>query len=461
MKKLWKAIFYCVWHSDKSLVQSQLINELSSLLLSLHLPLAVHYFSAFLLTIRREWTGLDGLRLDKFYLMIRRFLHCFFQLLKVNDWDLELITRLMTIVEEKAFFPKDIGSQNNGFDYHVASVFLEEFKVFLPFAGSEATLDAILKPFFSVMSKSKDKVLVNKVKSSVFDLLLKTGKSLMEGKIKQEDVDVETVNLGSIALVMKFSAKFYDLGSFSDTYQGNRKVCFDLHKQFMKLEKDLEYSGVEISLPLSRANDDEEKVPDLIPLLSNESSKKKKKKDKAVIMACSDKSKSSEKENENPVVTFNESVISNLQMQFEKVAAEVGLIGTSILNSGEEDEDDVETPKVAKVSKKKRKRSKNSSKQEVTKENSNGEANGNGNTSGKSGKRVRFSIKDNMVWKPQSPLPPQNLRIPPSVTPRGSALKKGIPAGPIRQVAAVTLKKKKKKKVQKAGGGGANRVWKM
>jgi len=46
-------------------------------------------------------------------------------------------------------------------------------------------------------------------------------------------------------------------------------------------------------------------------------------------------------------------------------------------------------------------------------------------------KRVRFSLKNNLVWKPYSPLPPESLRVPPSATPRGSALKKGVPPGPI------------------------------
>lgn len=70
MKKIWKGLFYCVWHADKTLVQSELIDLLSSLLLSLPLPLSIHYFSVFLLTIRREWPGIDSHRSDLFYLMI-------------------------------------------------------------------------------------------------------------------------------------------------------------------------------------------------------------------------------------------------------------------------------------------------------------------------------------------------------------------------------------------------------
>ncbi|XP_057855791.2 uncharacterized protein LOC131065323 isoform X2 [Cryptomeria japonica] len=46
-------------------------------------------------------------------------------------------------------------------------------------------------------------------------------------------------------------------------------------------------------------------------------------------------------------------------------------------------------------------------------------------------KRVRFSLKNNIVWRPHSPLPPESLRVPPSATPRGSALKRGVPPGPV------------------------------
>ncbi|KAL6540749.1 hypothetical protein OROMI_024632 [Orobanche minor] len=57
-------------------------------------------------------------------------------------------------------------------------------------------------------------------------------------------------------------------------------------------------------------------------------------------------------------------------------------------------------------------------------------------------------MKHNLVWKPQSPLPPESLRLPPSVTPRGSALKKGVPPGPVIEIPSSAKKSKKKKKVQ-------------
>lgn len=53
-------------------------------------------------------------------------------------------------------------------------------------------------------------------------------------------------------------------------------------------------------------------------------------------------------------------------------------------------------------------------------------------------KRVSFAMKNNLVWNFRNPLPPLSLRLPASVTPRGSALKKGVPPGPIRKMKTKT-----------------------
>jgi ribosomal RNA-processing protein 1 len=179
LKKLWKGLFYCVWHADKFPVQSHLIDRLSSLLLRLHLPLSLRYFSVFLLTMRREWPGIDALRLDKFYLLIRRFLHHCFAFLKSNSWDLEISSRLMGVLVESTFFADD-KFQGNGVNYHIASVFLEELRPFLPVRSE--ILELLLEPFVSVMGRLPDKVLLGKIRSNMFGELLKMGKKLLEIK---------------------------------------------------------------------------------------------------------------------------------------------------------------------------------------------------------------------------------------------------------------------------------------
>ncbi|XP_065850221.1 uncharacterized protein [Euphorbia lathyris] len=478
MKKVWKGLFYCVWHSDKMPVQTQLIYRLTSLLPDLQLPVSARYFSVFLLTLRREWTGIDRLRLDKFYLLIRKFMHFFFFLLKKNSWDLELSTRFMGILMDNTFLADD-NLLGNGVNYHIASIFLEELRPFLPL--NKLVVDVLLGPFVSTMGKVQDKILLGKIKSNVFDKLLKMGDNFLQIKKSMVDVDSgdDAVVLGSIAWALGFSAKFYELGSSAECPQGNRKVLLGLHVQFMKLEKDFASSGIDISLPEVNQGTDEE-VPILVPIASDmednadtsingkkrlkkskkgktkSSSEKKAKKNSIstsgsntedvnhVVLTSS--GNANEKNGQDPsLITFNETVISNLQMQFEKVAAEVGLGNNDV-------ESACDIPKVS-VSKK-RKRAKNIDNQQSANPELTSEVNVDDgvtakSTNNKSAKKVRFSMKNNLVWKPQSPLPPQSLRIPPSVTPRGSALKQGIPPGPIREMPATKRAKKKAKSLKK------------
>ncbi|CAN0901299.1 Ribosomal RNA processing protein 1 homolog B [Linum grandiflorum] len=489
MKKLWKGLFYCFWHSDKLPAQTHLIDRLTSLLPVLDLPLSAHYFSVFLLTMRREWPGIDFLRLDKFYLLIRRFFRSLFLLLKKNSWNLELSNQFVGIVLERAFLADD-KFQGNGVNYHIASVYLEELKPFLPL--SKPVVQALVLPLVSVMGKAVDKVLLGKLKSNVFDELLKKGRALLELKKLQLDGDSESdkdvVFLGTIALAMGFSAIFYEVGSSADCPQGNRKVLLGLHEEFLQLEKSLALSGIQVSLPEVNSDDgddDDDEVPTLVPIMdvSNGFGEKKSKKNKKRSKDSSDndgkdkkekkkknkkrkkqenggmdgviqKDENSSKENGsdvNDVMTFNDDVIANLQMQFEKVAAEVGLE-----NDAGSPLELVEANSNGHVPKK-RKRSKSKAVKQSENHESKDKGDAAGAETGKSGdkseKKVRFAMKNNLVWKPHNPLPPESLRIPPSVTPRGSALKKGLSPGPIREVRSGANKARKRAKSLKGRRG--------
>ncbi|CAI9098473.1 OLC1v1035124C1 [Oldenlandia corymbosa var. corymbosa] len=490
MMKLWKGLFYCLWHADKAPAQGSLVDRLSSLLVSLDPVISLQYFSFFFVTLRREWTGIDRLRLDKFYLLVRRFVNCFFGLMRKHKWDLEYMGRFFEVLEDKALLAND-NLLGNGVNYQVVSVFLDELKGFKVPLNRKEVVECLFRPFFRVMEKSLDKILVGKVKSFVFDSLLDKGKTLLKqrknGDDGQEGGDGDLL-LGIIALKMEFSGRFYELGSSPDIVQGNRKVVLGLHEDFLKLERQLEASGVDIEIPdVSEIDEiDGEEVPQLIPLHTDGKNEvdmvhdaeavnqekgnvKKKKKGKKAGVEQGKKRKKNKNgviengnvggsanftlgsdtylENGNAVssnghetsngvkddenmLDLSESVMSNLQAEFEKVAA---------AGSGEAS-DDLPLLKM----KKKRKRANKPKDLEVSTRDEDGQDTGAQNSS-KSAKKVRFAMKNNLVWKPHSPLPPQDLRIPPSVTPRGSALKKGVPPGPIREMPPATKKMKKKK----------------
>ena len=44
------------------------------------------YYQAFIRTVRREWLGIDRLRLDKFMMLLRKLLASLLRLLSGNAW---------------------------------------------------------------------------------------------------------------------------------------------------------------------------------------------------------------------------------------------------------------------------------------------------------------------------------------------------------------------------------------
>nr|GMC96678.1 ribosomal RNA processing protein 1 homolog [Ipomoea batatas] len=485
MKKFWKGLFYCLWHSDKA-------------------PLKRILSPAQLRS---------------------KFIRAIFDLCNKYSWDLELLGRVVDTFINNAFLAED-KLLGNGVCYHIASVWLDELN------GCSVPVDQevvglLFKPLFEVMGKCEDRVMVGKVKSCVFDELLNMGKSLLERNRKgvEGKESYAEVALGLIAMKMGFSRMLFEVGSSAECVQGNRKVLFKLHDEFLKLEKNFETEGVDIVLPEVTVEDEE--MPELVPIEngkteedaaaesyddiqedeghtdealrkckkaktmqdgSNKKGKKEKKKkgvsqddsanencvpngevapkelenskrgkkkkksepsengsavenirkDEVENMILADGNSSSSGPDSESKVTFNESVISNLQMQFEKVAAEV--------DSGSDDDDGDDTPVIS--MKKKRKRAKSASCIPDI-DNAGDSAVSATKSAEKSSKKVRFAMKNNLVWKPHSPMPPQSLRLPPSLTPRGSALKKGVPPGPVREMPPATKRMKQKKKGRK------------
>ncbi|XP_022868005.1 ribosomal RNA-processing protein 1 homolog, partial [Olea europaea var. sylvestris] len=236
IKKLWKGLFYCFWHTDKAPNQLALVNRLTSLFLILEFPVSFQYFSKFVLTLRREWPGIDRLRLDKFYLLIRRFMRTLFELMKLKQWNLELLGKFMSVLENYGFMADD-KLRGNGVNYHIVSVFLEELKE-VRFPVSKEVVDVIFGPFFVVLMKSKDRILVGKVTSCVFDELLKMGREFLVKKKTGVHCDEKggDVLLAVVALKMGFSGRFYEVGSSVECLQGNRNVVLGLNEEFLKLE---------------------------------------------------------------------------------------------------------------------------------------------------------------------------------------------------------------------------------
>ncbi|CAM6042295.1 unnamed protein product [Sphagnum compactum] len=506
LKKIWKGLFYCVWHADKAPVQADLIDRLAGVLENLDLKLSVEFFKVFLSTMRREWGGIDRLRLDKFYLLLRQVLVRVFAVLRKHEWEDSTVEKFMNALLERALLVKD-EFPALGINLHMTDIFLDELRKVQPL--SSHTLGLMLEPFYSTVAASSDKSLLKRVRERVFNSLLEDAQGFISKK-QESKLDREDETFGAQVLSLPVVTRLFALASAASTPQANRKVLYEICDCFSKLEKLVAAAGVDISsLKAKQAFtvhrydgnvgdglrmasgmlQDKQKKSNAVGAHEDTEGLSKKKRKSQVLGKEGNPKKKMKKSKKQRKSAGNakllrqglsheevDGVISDTVANVKK--DDEGLIPLAVQQTGEEirdsslvrggessvdisiindavisnleqkfalinDQESFESnfggllSPVNTGSKKKRKRGKKGEESEPSSGAevmqllpSKVDTPATGSNSSAKKKKVRFMLKNNLVWK-QGPLPPQSMRTPPAATPRGSALKKGALPGPI------------------------------
>ncbi|KAK2839391.1 hypothetical protein Q5P01_013131 [Channa striata] len=169
--KLWKGLFYCLWMQDKPLLQEELSNQISSLIHSFHdLNGQLLYLEGFLQTFKREWTGIDRLRMDKFFQLIRFMFRQTFEMLKRNNWQSSVVERFLELVTVQLL--QSSSRAPIGLQFHILDLYMTE----LAAVGSEElTADQnliFIEPFCKTAAKTKDRNLFSAICSSIFSTII-------------------------------------------------------------------------------------------------------------------------------------------------------------------------------------------------------------------------------------------------------------------------------------------------
>ncbi|NWX86098.1 RRP1B protein, partial [Nothoprocta pentlandii] len=182
--KIWKGLFYCMWMQDKPLLQEELANNISQLIHVIQNSEAQHLFvQTFWQTMNREWNGLDGLRLDKYYMLIRMILRQSFEVLRRSDWEESLIESFLQLLMKEVMDPDS--NAPIGIKYHFIDIYLDELaKV----GAKELTADQNLKfiePFCKIAAKSKDHSLMHAVANGIFEVIVDQSPYAIEDLMKE------------------------------------------------------------------------------------------------------------------------------------------------------------------------------------------------------------------------------------------------------------------------------------
>ncbi|NXQ31437.1 RRP1B protein, partial [Alaudala cheleensis] len=192
--KIWKGLFYCMWMQDKPLLQEELAANISQLIHVFQNTEARHLFlQTFWQTMNREWNGIDNLRLDKYYMLMRLILRQSFEVLKRSDWDEGLIEPLLQLLMKEVMDPES--NSPTGIKFHFIDIYLDELaKV----GAKELTADQNLKfiePFCKLAAKSKDRRVLHAVATGVFEMILDQSPFAIEDLIKELGTNSDEENV--------------------------------------------------------------------------------------------------------------------------------------------------------------------------------------------------------------------------------------------------------------------------
>ncbi|URE13353.1 Nucleolar protein,Nop52 containing protein [Musa troglodytarum] len=210
-----------------------------------------------------------------------------------------------------------------------------------PLSGAVETLDLMLKPFVSVLEKSADKVLLNKIKLNVFCRLLDNGRKMsnLEKNGVQVDLGSEVVKLGRVSLLLNDLEKsgVHILTEMLENGSSENVISPVVSESAEQVEVN---NGCADGLSRIKHIKKRKKLKE-----ASDGIKKKKSGEKKLSLDSATEGgvleNTSEPSNvvndaslngdvvENQEMDFDECVISDLQRQFEKAAAEAGISNNS------------------------------------------------------------------------------------------------------------------------------------
>nr|XP_012300201.1 ribosomal RNA processing protein 1 homolog A [Aotus nancymaae] len=184
--KVWKGLFYCMWMQDKPLLQEELGRTISQLIHAFQTTEAQHLFlQAFWQTMNREWTGIDRLRLDKFYMLMRMVLNESLKVLKMQGWEERQIEQLLELLTTEILHPSS--QAPHGVKSHFIEIFLEELS---KVGAEELTADQNLKfidPFCRIAARTKDSLVLNNITRGIFETIVEQAPLAIEDLLNELD----------------------------------------------------------------------------------------------------------------------------------------------------------------------------------------------------------------------------------------------------------------------------------
>lgn len=177
-----------MWMSDKPRTQQALARDLAGLLEVLDGKSFIEFAGAFWETMRREWLGIDVLRMDKFLFLVRLFVREAWEWFARRGWDKQegVLREYLSVLEKVPLSPGD-RKVPDGMRYHVLDIWVDEMDRVDRKREGKMPVDVLLEPVRKLEAESVSKKVRERAREALEDERLRNWNG--EGGAREEGVD--------------------------------------------------------------------------------------------------------------------------------------------------------------------------------------------------------------------------------------------------------------------------------
>ncbi|RPA87374.1 hypothetical protein BJ508DRAFT_220671 [Ascobolus immersus RN42] len=197
--KLWKGLYFTMWFSDRPIPQQQLAQTLADLVSAVKEQNVHLFLDAFWETMSREWENIDSHRLDKFLLLIRRYVFAHFAYLERANYSQDAFD---AVISALVAVPLDATNRRipDGLRLHVLDVYVDELERSLD-SGKEkgkefsdtkkSIVKKLLEPVERLEKETQAKVVRKRVRDTLSDSRLKVWLGIKDEPAAEEEEEEE------------------------------------------------------------------------------------------------------------------------------------------------------------------------------------------------------------------------------------------------------------------------------
>lgn len=133
--------------------------------------MALTYFRGFVVTMKREWSGIDQHRMNKYLILVRKVYAASLMRLQRFKWDPLVVEQYCAVVRDDVLMMPTANDLGAGFAYFICDIAVEELTKIGEVGKKRIkgdTVDALLQPFVEGLMSTKNKVLLTRLYNEVF-----------------------------------------------------------------------------------------------------------------------------------------------------------------------------------------------------------------------------------------------------------------------------------------------------